>query len=175
MHAVPPVLGMKLLPQSVTKQVPVVQVNAVPLAMRVALQGIEQPPQCESVLSVCSQPFRAFPSQLPTPLLQVMRQAPVSQVDVPPTLLQGVPHPPQCSRLVFVLTQPAPTDVQSVWPDGQVVTQVPAEQRVPAPQMRPQEVAPAGPQLLLSVSVLVQVPAQNVCPEGQVQVPDTQV
>ena len=58
---------------------------------------------------------------------------------------------------------------------GQVVTQVPAEQRVPEPHTRPQEEAPAGPQLLLSVSVLVQVPAQLVCPVGQVQVPDTQV
>ena len=114
MHAVPPVLGMKLLPQSVTRQVPVVHVKAVPLAMRVALHGMPQPPQCESVLSVCSQPLRALVSQLPTPLLQVMRQAPVSQVDVPPTLLHAMPQPPQCSRLVFVLTQPAPTDVQSV-------------------------------------------------------------
>ena len=175
MHAVLLMLGMKLLPQSVTRQVPVVQVKAVPLAMRVALQGIAQPPQCDSVLSVCSQPLAIILSQLPRPLLQVMRHAPLTQVEVPPTLLHAIPQPPQCSRLVLVLTQPAPMEVQSVVPVGQVATQAPAEQRVPEAHTRPQEPEPAGPQLLLSVSVLVQVPAQSVWPEGHTHVPDTHV
>lgn len=156
MHAVPAMSGMKPGAQSVTRQAPVAQVNALPLAMRVALQAIPQPPQWALVLSVCSHPFMMLPSQLPRPAAQAMRQTPPTQLPVPPVLLHALPHAPQCSTLVAVATQPAPTEVQSVVPVGHDVTQVPAEHRWPAGQT-----VPHVPQLALSLCRLVQVPPQT--------------
>jgi len=55
-QAVPPALGMKLPVHAVTRQEPVEQVKAEPLAMRATLQAIPQPPQCSRLVLVFTQP-----------------------------------------------------------------------------------------------------------------------
>jgi len=52
-------------------------------------------PQLDVVVMAVSQPFRAFPSQLPKPALHVGTQAPAVQTVVPFGFVQASPQPPQ--------------------------------------------------------------------------------
>lgn len=70
-------------------------------------QVVPQLPQCARVVSVCSQPFVPFPSQLPQPELQLwMAQEPVLQVALAFAREQLVPHAPQWVSVVRVCSQP---------------------------------------------------------------------
>ncbi len=66
-------------------------------------------------------------------------------------------------------TQPAPAAEQSVVPGGHTVTHVPAEQRVPVAQARPQV-----PQLRLSLRTFTHAPAQSTVPDAHEHAPDAQ-
>ena len=68
------------------------------------------PPQCESVVSDCSQPFALLPSQLPKPLLHVVIvQVPLTHAAPALAKAHTFPQPPQLFTSVLVLTsQPSP-------------------------------------------------------------------
>jgi hypothetical protein len=60
-------------------------------------------PQFVTVVVAVSQPFLAFPSQLPKPALHVGTQAPAVHTVVPLGFVHASPHPPQCGTEVWVL------------------------------------------------------------------------
>jgi hypothetical protein len=61
-------------------------------------------PQLLTLLSCVSQPFCAFASQLPQPLLQVGAQLPAAQLVVPCALVQAFAQRPQCATLLLSVT-----------------------------------------------------------------------
>jgi hypothetical protein len=88
----------------VTWQLPV-EHDSVALAR---LHAVAQAPQCASVLSACSQPFAAIPSQLSKPPEHaVIWQLPVAQDSVAFARLHVVPQAPQCAGVVRLCSHPS--------------------------------------------------------------------
>jgi hypothetical protein len=122
------------------------------------LHGIEQPPQCASVVWVLiSQPSLASPLQLAQPVLQLdSTQLPVEQLVVAFGREHVVPHAPQLLLVVSEVSQPL-VALPSQLPHPLLHVprvQVPVEQLAEA-FVRVQ-VVPQAPQLLLVVSEVSQ-------------------
>lgn len=152
---------LPLLPSQLAKPELQLEMRQVPLPHVVLefarLQAEPQAPQLVLVFNGASQPLLWLPSQLPKPLLQVVRlQVPVLQVADPLLRLQVAPQAPQLARVVNGASQPLPASPsQSPKPLLQEATpQTPLLQDgVP---LAAEQTVPQAPQLLTELRFVSQ-------------------
>jgi hypothetical protein len=153
-----PSAGLPLQSPKPALQRSTVQVPAVHAAVAFPTrQALPQPPQLPTLdPRFTSQPLEATPSQSAKPALQVKLQPPSAQRGLAfATAKHTVPQSPQLFVSVLRSAQTL-VAAQKVVPAGQLDTQAPPAQRVPAAQTTPQP-----PQLVLEL-VLVSQPSATI-------------